>query len=731
MEIQALTENNQIAVFKSGEGVTGYRYISGRQVLDEAMIGGRLISRYRNCTGQVYPEMSLNAGMFAELTEKYQEADSFKLSVNGAALDGGWDFAGFEDRGGGAYALKLNHGSGISVSVCTELTGTDFIARSLEITNNTQKAAAVTGVSPLAGCIWRHRINKTKPGGEMIFNGTVNEQELLAAKPGFEIAYNHLKDWGREGDFYFDPVGAGEFKFYSDYGKSGWTRPAFWLRDNYTGEIFVCEYAWSGNWQFKTHAVYDDGYCCLSCEIGMLEIDGEALRVIEPGETVITPRAHSGVFRDSADGIIQITHDYVRKFILPPLPDGVPVSEIEANHRGYLCDRETEEGIKADIDVAAAIESELYVVDAGWFGTKAPNHWGNNVGDWVAGPWMANGFGPIPEYAHSKGMRFGLWVEIEAAGANSKLREDHPEWLARRHGELCAGGRSLDLANPEAEKFCFDTICSLIEQYKLDMYRIDHNHNIGPGATRQNGGFCENTLWRYYEAFYRVFDKLRKKYPKAVFQNCAGGGGRLDWGTLGRFHNTELSDWMRQPRSARILSGVMTSLPPEILLRTFGTEVGEWHMDGDLDSQIRISMICRPIYRGIAPSVEELTPYLKDKLVRYNRLYKNFFKPLLKDCLVYHHTPFQPIMKSTPVSVLEYASPGRDKGMLIVFTQSEPCENMNIKLRGLSREKNYQVTFDNSGEVVTMTGIELMSDGIYVSVGLNMSSELVMLEEVK
>jgi alpha-galactosidase len=452
---------------------------------------------------------------------------------------------------------------------------------------------------------------------------------------------------------------------------------------------------------------------------------------LEPGETVSTPKAHFGLFRNSDDEIVQSTHIYVRESILPSLPEGVPVSEIEANHRGYLCDRESEEGIKADIDVACEIEAEMYVVDAGWYGSKEPNEWGNNVGDWVAGPWMKNGFEPIPNYAHKKGMRFGLWVEIEAAGQNSDLKKDHPEWLAKRNGEPCAGGRALDLANPEVENFCFGTICRLIEQYNLDMYRLDHNHNIGLGATRQNGEFCENTLWRYYEALYRVFDKLREKYPNVVFQNCAGGGGRLDWGTLGRFHNTELSDWMRRPRGARILAGVMMSLPPEILLRTFGTEVPEWQMDGDLDSQIRISMICRPIYRGIAPSLAELSPYLKEKLIEYNRLYKGFFKPLLKNCLVYHHTPFQPVLKAAPATILEYGSPDKEKGMIMAFTQSGPCEDLNIKLRGVSREKTYEVTFSNSGEKAVIDGYELAASGIRINVGLNMSSELIMYSETK
>ena len=706
-------------VFESGEGVKGYRYVSGRQVLDEALIDGRLVCRYRNCTGQVYPEMSLGKGMFSHLIAKYPEADAFRLSVNGENLAGGWQYAGFEERGGGEYALKLDHGSGIGASVCTKLGG-DFVARWLEVTNSGQKAAAITGVSPFAGYIWRHHMNLSK-------------EELLCCepeKPGFAIAYNHLKDWGKEGDFYFDRLNAGEFRFYSDYGKSGWTRPAAWLRNLYNGETFVCEYAWSGNWQFRAH-VCDGEFSVLSFEIGMLDIAGEALYVLEPGESVATPKAHFALFRDSDDEVVQATHKYVRESILPKLPDGVPTSEIEANHRGYLCDRESEEGIKADIDVAHMIEADMYVVDAGWYGSKEPNQWGNNVGDWVAGPWMKNGFEPIPEYAHSKGMRFGLWVEIEAAGHNSRLREEHPEWIAKRNGEPCAGGRALDLANPEVEKFCYDTICRLIEQYRLDMYRIDHNHSIGLGATRQSGEFTENTLWRYYEAFYRIFDRVREKYPNVVFQNCAGGGGRLDWGTLGRFHNTELSDWMRQPRSTRILSGVTMSLPPEILLRTFGTEVPEWPMDGDLDSQIRISMICRPIYRGIAPSVEALSPHLKEKLVEYNRLYRSFFVPLMKDCLVYHHTPFQPVQQAAPATVFEYASPEKDRGMVMAFSQAEPCGGLNIRLRGVSREKSYEVRFSNSGEKVVLGGYELATSGIRMDILPGMSSELVIYSESK
>ena len=68
--------------------------------------------------------------------------------------------------------------------------------------------------------------------------------------------------------------------------------------------------------------------------------------------------------------------------------------------------------------------------------------------------------------------------------------------------------------------------------------------------------------WRHVENLYAMFDHLRQQFPKVIFQNCAGGGGRLDLGILHRFDNTELSDWMREPRGVKILNGMTWLLAP-------------------------------------------------------------------------------------------------------------------------------------------------------------------------
>ena len=68
------------------------------------------------------------------------------------------------------------------------------------------------------------------------------------------------------------------------------------------------------------------------------------------------------------------------KKCFPPTPSE-HAFDVEANHRGYIFDHETEEGFKREIDMAADIGAEMFVIDAGWYG-QDPNHWAANVGDW-------------------------------------------------------------------------------------------------------------------------------------------------------------------------------------------------------------------------------------------------------------------------------------------------------------------------------------------------------------
>lgn len=706
----------------------GACYVSGRTVYDEALVNGTLAGRYWSPHGQIWPEMHLPiAGLDAPPA-------AFRLAVEGVELSGGWQWLGAADeadqsglRDDGRLAhqsvITLAHATApIDVRVCTRLDGSEFLVRWLEIRNRGAMAIALTTVCPMAGQLWSHRYDEHLPPG--------------TGGP-FEAAYNHDTNWGHEGDIWPEPLANGTLVFDGGRrGKSGWSRPAFWARDLANGQSFVCELAWSGNWQFELDCRMDGHSGQLAFAIGLAPLNQEqeeVLRVLAAGETVRTPAVHIGHFASDTDIIVQSLHRHVRHVVLARPPAGREI-EIEANHRGYLCDRENEPDLLLDVELAAECGAEMYVIDAGWFG-NAPNNWPDNVGDWFAGPWLPNGLEPVREHARQRGLRFGLWVEIEAAGANSTLRKEHPGWLARRHGALLGAGESrgrmLDLSLPEVAAWVEAELERLIRRYDLDMLRIDHNHSMEMGATRQSQGFTENTLWRYYDALYAILDRLRARFPKVVFQNCTGGGGRLDLGMLQHFHNTEASDYMRLPRGLLIHNGLTMALPPEVMLRTFGTEAGEHALDADLNAQLRLAFLSRPILRGIAPGPERLTPFLRQRLLHHVQLYRDAIRPLLGDCLVFHHTPWLQLGRSAPWCVLEYASQDRMQAVVGLFRLCRDGSDVyRLWPRGLQRSMTYRITFDNTGESIIMAGSELADNGLAVSVRNIFSSELLIITTI-
>jgi len=725
-------------VFRPGDR-PGARYMSGRVVLDEAFMNGRLCTRYWNSNGQVWPEMHYDKLLW----HADQAADALRLAVNGQDLASGFvlestnieaDTSIYRRRkSSNGRSLPFSHSvvtlahqdAGVGVKVHTRLDGSRFIIRWLEISNRNRESIGITEAAPFSGLLWTHRYEEHLPPG--------------CASP-FELAYNHTFEWGREGDFWFEPLPDGRKVVNGGKkGRSGWGRPAFWARNICNGETFVCELAWGGNYEFgldcrlkasnwSWQQVQPTSRSAeLYFRMGLSGTDN-VLRVVDPGETINTPAVHVALFHEDTDAIVQATHDHVRHVVMPAQVPGRHV-EIEANHRGYLCDRENVPDIKKDIDVAASLGVDMYVIDAGWYGNE-PNKWWNNVGDWHDGKWMAKGGGlkAVVDHAHRRGLRFGLWVEIEAVGANSTIKKEHPDWVLKRNGEPIAQGRALDITQPAVAKWMDGEIRRLIRTYKLDMYRIDHNHCMAPAGNRQYKGFTEDLTWRYYDNFCAMLDRLRNDFPKVVFQNCAGGGGRLDWGTMSRFHNTELSDWMRMPRGVKILNGVTMSLPPEILLRTFGTEVGEHVLDGDVDTQLR-HCFCRLIFRGIAPSMDDLTPYLRERIEHYIALYRKVIRPVMADGLVFHHTPYLPLAGHTPWCVLEYSERNARRSVAALFhTSATGPREFVLKPRGLNPAFEYQVTLDNSGRSFRMSGCELMNAGLAIQLESTLRSELIVLE---
>jgi alpha-galactosidase len=715
------------AYLRTGQ-LPGVRFSSGLTVCDEELRNGRWVSRYWDSSGQIIADIQVDA-------ERQQmenlPVDAFKLEVEGQELSGTWKWVGakkseVKNPDGLLVTVELESSiRPVRVTIRTLLTGGPVMVRWLEVTNTGQRPTAISNVSPWAGQLWHtpNYAEKLPPNSEDVY----------------DVGYAQYSKWGYEGAWRFDPV-VNEAKIISgERGKSGWGHPTFFARNNATGEWFAASLAWSANWKIRVTSKVEKSpvdrsdsidrpinEARLFFEMGPNSVD-PVLRVLEPGEMVKTPETHILCMKSDLDHVTQALVNHVRRDILPR-PPSEHVFDVEANHRGYIVDHETEAGIDREIDIAADIGAESFFIDAGWYGSE-PNHWYDNTGDWYAGAWLSNDVGPIREYARKKGMRFGLWVEIEAAGAASKLRKEHPDWILTRNGQPIANGRHLDVGNPVVAKWMESEIARIIKKYDLDVFRIDYNMSVEEDGNQVRDGFVENSGWRHVENLYAMFDHLRQQFPEVIFQNCAGGGGRLDWGILRRFDNTELSDWMREPRGVKVLNGMTWVLPPEILLRTFGTEVPDLSGDGDIDSQLRQVQMSLPIFRGISPSLAELNPTLRSKIRAGVDLYKSELRTILRDSVVFHHTPLTSYFSESPSVVLEYASSDKKRDVATLFRTSNQEDPVYRFLpRGLDASLKYRITFENRGETVELSGFQVMTEGIPVRLETSGTSEMLLFE---
>ncbi len=694
------------------------RYTSGKTIYVEGLVDGRWVGRYWTPSGRINNPYQRGADDAFQIQVK----DNPTADASPIALSQNWNWVSTEelpktDRGARHLVVELARTNpAVTLRIHTLLDGTPVLTRWLEITNRTDKPLALAALSPWSGRLWSHSNAKVLPP--------------LGIDHDYTLGYFTRQNQGFEGWLDWKPIPKGETLIQGSLGQ-GYDDPFFILRNEARGEYFICHLAWSANWHMKFQS---EGESSTSLKFAIGPSAAMPQRVITAGQTIQTPAVHLAPVEGDLDATVQAMHDHLRRSVLPPRkPERSYLVQYSATgDQGYIANKfgdtagMNEENIRKQIDVAAAIGSEVFIIDAGWWDTP---------GDWVPSPTrFPNGLEPIVEYTHKKGLLFGLYVEIERVNAwnvgndagSSKVAREHPDWIGPK--------AVLNLTKPEVAAYVESELSRIIERYKLDLYRLDYNPmptNEGPSTKRE--GFDENNYWRYYEAFYGLMERIRQKYPDLILQQCAAGGARNDLGTAGRFHETYLTDGLNMPGVLQNYSGQTLALPPEIFVIGLGEGSDEMNGSGHNDTNLRNTFtLSTPwILLGVAPSVEELSPYRRDRYAHYVSIYKQLIRPILPTCRMYHHAPVTSRggVTSNGWFAMEYTAPDRSKGWAtIVRIGPTDSDTYIFKPRGLDRGKTYRVTFDSTGETVSQDGMELIRDGLPIRLESVMSSELLLFE---
>ena len=484
----------------------------------------------------------------------FAEPQAFALEVDGQSLRSHWEHVSSkenEEENGLHAVVALRHElKPVEVEVHTLLDGSSILTRWIAVRNTGKQPVALGGVAPLSGgqqtiARWRDHVEGETP---------------------YRLGYMEYAGHLHEGGFRWHELPNSGYFIGSRYLRPRYRHPMFVLEDRATGAHFVCQFAWSGGYRF----VFD-----LDCEgadahlwFQVLMDAPSPLRMIEPGEVVSSARVHIGMMFGDLDDCVNEMHEHVRRSVMLPqargrgmwIESGIGPEEVMS-----------QDAVLQHIDVATEIGAEVFFIDASWYSpSDETSKWYARVGDWEPDTdRYPIGIEGIRDYARSKGLLFGLWMEPERFGLDSEAFKEHSDWCTVGYdgkilGEVAGGGGMVDLAKPEAAAWVEAQMAGLIERLELDFFRLDFNAlTASPHSWNERNGYLENSDWRYYEVFYAIMERLRNRFPEVIFEACAGGGGRTDLGIARLFCHTWVTDWQRAPRSFAITNGMTMCLPPE------------------------------------------------------------------------------------------------------------------------------------------------------------------------
>ncbi len=699
-------------VYLSPVGAPAFCYRSGLTVYEEAFRGGQLVSAGWNAAG--YPLDVLSGGTSRLNPGLFWEPSAFRLSADGCDLSRNLSYLGFRKAEEGetlvAEADFRSSLKPVDITVVTKLDGSAAFERCLKITNTGDKALALSGLAVMSGGIDTVERYQKTPYGDV---GRL-----------WSLGY-FINDGGcMEGDFEWRDLAPDVTSIACRWGRDRHRHPLFMLRSNVMGTILFGQFGWSGGcrFDFDLYALPENDTACVSFSASVAGWD--PIYVLKPGETLTTPSVHIGMAAGGLDDAVNAMNVHLRRSVLN-MPEAAEPQMYVGGGMGPEHDMSVET-TRRFIDQLARMGAEVFIIDAGWFMKPGEQGRWYETGNWHYDPERyPDGIRAMRDYARSKGMKFGLWMEPERLG-NREVMDAHPDWLSRYPDGHTEG--FLDMTNPEAAAWAEEEVARCIGEYGMDLLRIDYNlssrsyfHCI------ETDGISENASLRHFAAVYAMYERLKKRFPDVVFENCAGGGGRTDVGLLRYFSHSWVSDRQIAPRSFMITNGMTMAIPPERVDRLVAG-MG-CHTAGTLDYHMRNAMFGHVSLNVLSPREAAMNDDAFGFIEREVKIYKDFIRPYICDSLIFHHNESTDAMKRGAMAVIELAAKDGSRDTVGVFSAADPKQNETVVVpRGLDAGKTYRVTLDNSGASYGAKGSDLIRDGLRVRIPSGMSSELILLE---
>jgi alpha-galactosidase len=301
------------------------------------------------------------------------------------------------------------------------------------------------------------------------------------------------------------------------------------------------------------------------------------------------------------------------------------------------------------VDDIAPLGFEEVMIDVGWWQGNEPD---SDQADWPSGMKRAT------DYAHQKGLRFGLyWTD------------------------------NLDVANPAGRRQRAGRIAQLFREYHADMWRSDSTRSevIGSSYAATRG-------------FYEMVDALAKEIPGFQWENCSGGGRLKDFGAMHRAVKIFNSDTYSPLHVRQAFYDSSHAFHPIQIEGHLGSTDGRFRPQGTAGMKFafRFMSMGAPEWFIDAPNggngSEPWTPPEKDAVKACVDTYKARLRPLLRAADLYHIFPRPDGRRWDGV---EYYDPAAGKGVVYLFKPAPTPAAGTIRFKGLDAKQKYRVHFED------------------------------------
>ena len=215
------------------------------------------------------------------------------------------------------------------------------------------------------------------------------------------------------------------------------------------------------------------------------------------------------------------------------------------------------------IDAASEIGAEVFCIDSGWY-KKDGDDWFGSLGDWKENDkrFGEEGFQGIVNYIQGKGMKAGIWFELEVCTKSAEASNRPDDWFLMLNGKRIY----------EYERYFFDYRNEEVVQYLFSRIKRFYDMGVRYIKNDYNGTFagCDGKdsdgiagLEQHAKAVKVFYAKLRKELPDLMIENCSSGAMRADYTLLPECDLQSVSDLELFDRYPILLAGSLLSLLPE------------------------------------------------------------------------------------------------------------------------------------------------------------------------